>query len=150
MPTPTKVDGNFFDELELTRSARGHLLKALLWHFAAPPKQLSASETQRTETVRPATQIVRQIPDDPLRGRDSVRGWIRGLISFFWLKKWRLVVRRCCPLVLLHRVVIIAGQMYPSACTASCRSSRSCSSSQSYDASRKRRRPTIDKPREST
>ena len=60
----TKVDGNFFDELELTRSVRGHLLKALLWHFAAPPKQLSASETQRTETrngaVRPASS--RTIP----------------------------------------------------------------------------------------
>lgn len=85
MPTPTKVDGNFFDELELTRSVRGHLLKALLWHFAAPPKQLSASETQRTETVRPATQIVWQSrtiqPDDPL-GSGFGQGLDQGLDHF--------------------------------------------------------------------
>lgn len=82
MPTPTKVDGNFFDELELTRSVRGHLLKALLWHFAAPPKQLSASETQRTETVRPATQIVWQIPGRSLKGSGFGQGLDQGLDHF--------------------------------------------------------------------
>lgn len=88
MPTPTKVDGNFFDELELTRSVRGHLLKALLWHFAAPPKQLSASETQRTETVRCVRRhrLFGKFPDDPTGRSLKGSGFGQGLDHFVFGK----------------------------------------------------------------